>query len=356
MHTFSVHHFPVTSLIQLPSGRMASASEDGQVLVLELFSRLILLNIHLPHGIKSMAHENGRLFFGSIQGTVYSVDTNAYSMHQTEKQGATFAKRRRQEQMDGSNRVLEDTVFGVNDIDDNPVSTAAYQSDWVGHDYPVSSIVILGQGENDEQRLMVSGDDLGQVRIWDLESRTCLNVSQPWSQTSALQSTTKPANPSQAAKTPGSHPVTSICIIPQSNDLASSGMFQNSSSHGKNTNNFASMVGPLQKFMEQTENGKTSSTASLVPVPFLKPNRSAESIHHWQARPILRKKRRSHSAKAGSQNGDATEENAASNAAVSEMAAQIKVLQERLKAKQSEVERWENVNNKLMAKLTAGKK
>jgi hypothetical protein len=38
------------------------------------------------------------------------------------------------------------------------------------------------------------------------------------------------------------------------------------------------------------------------------------------------------------------------------MAAQIKVLQERLKAKQSEVERWENVNNKLMAKLTAGKK
>jgi WD40 repeat protein len=71
MHTFSVHHFPVTSLIQLPSGRMASASEDGQVLVLELFSRLILLNIHLPHGIKSMAHENGRLFFGSIQGTVY---------------------------------------------------------------------------------------------------------------------------------------------------------------------------------------------------------------------------------------------------------------------------------------------
>ncbi|KAL3906331.1 MAG: hypothetical protein SGILL_009312, partial [Bacillariaceae sp.] len=345
MHTFSVHHFPVTSLLQLPSGRMASSAEDGQVLVLELFSKQVLLNIQLPHGIKSMTCDNGRIFLGSMQGTIYSVDTNAYAMHQTEKQGATFAKRRRQEQMDGSTRTTEETVFGVNETDGSAASAAAYQTDWVGHDHPVTALVILSQG-HDEQRLMISGDELGQVRIWDLESRTCLNIIQPWSQTSALQQPKQSANPSQSSKGPGSHPVTSICIVPQPANMASSsGMFRSSSSHGKNVTSIASMVGPLQKFKEEQSGSGGSATADLVPVPLLKPNRSAENIHYWEARPILRKRRRRQSGKDSPQqkvNGSSSQQQQESSATPAEMADQIKALKEQLTTKQSEVERWEN--------------
>ena len=42
-----------------------------------------------------------------------------------------------------------------------------------------------------------------------------------------------------------------------------------------------------------------------------------------------------------------------SSATVVEMTDQIKKLQEQLRTKQAEVGRWENVNNKLMAKLRA---
>ena len=35
-HTWSIHHLAVTCLVALPSGRVASASNDGKVVVLEL--------------------------------------------------------------------------------------------------------------------------------------------------------------------------------------------------------------------------------------------------------------------------------------------------------------------------------
>eukprot|EP00539_Tryblionella_compressa_P004643 CAMPEP_0178750210 /NCGR_PEP_ID=MMETSP0744-20121128/9841_1 /TAXON_ID=913974 /ORGANISM="Nitzschia punctata, Strain CCMP561" /LENGTH=563 /DNA_ID=CAMNT_0020403713 /DNA_START=183 /DNA_END=1874 /DNA_ORIENTATION=- len=359
MHTFSIHHFPVTSLIRLPSGRMASAAEDGQVIVVELFSQLVLLNIQLPHGIKCMAHYDGRLFLGSIQGTIYSVDTNAYAMHQTEKQGAIFAKRRRQEQQNGLTTTIEETVFGMKSSNEtsNAVNNTgvAYQTDWVGHDHPVTSVALLTQGN---QKLMISGDELGQVRIWDLESRTCLNVLQPWSHGSTLGNK-KPSDPvSNKSSTVTTHPITSISIISQPADTVTSGMFQASAGSSKKLSSISSLIPPLQKFQVDTTSEKESGP-TLTKVPFLKKNRSAQSIEYWQARPIHRKRRRGQGQQAiedvvagdSSETTAAVTNNSEENPQILELTEQIKNLQDQLKAKQSEIDRWEKVNNKLMAKL-----
>jgi WD40 repeat protein len=353
LQTFSIHHYPVTSLVQLPSGRVASTSEDGQLLVLELFSKAELLNVHLPHGIRSMTHDDGRLFLGSIQGTVYSIDINAYAMHQTERLGVVFANRRLQVQRDGGTRTMEETVFGTKQNIDNTTATMAYQTDWVGHDCPVTSIALINP--DGDQRLLITGDESGQIRIWHLESRTCLNVLNPWSQMAGPNT-----NKSRAASGPktsiSSHPITSICIIPQLNDASYSAMFRTPQSHDKNTANISSLIPPLQKFVEGED-----TRSSVVLIPFLSPSRTAQDLHCWEAKPVLRKRRRNrqggdekhHISNRNDREGEASVDQ--SNQETVAMAFRIKQLEEQLRTKQSEVERWETVNNKLMAKLQSRK-
>ena len=373
MHTFSVFHFPVTSLIQLPSGRMAAAAQDGQVIVIELFSKLVLMNIQFPHGIQCMTHYDGRLYLGSVQGTIYSVDMNAYAMYQTEKQGATFAKRRRQDQSSGGVRTIEETIFGpkgvvssssttpTDEINNN--SSIVYQTDWVGHDHPVSAIALLTQAD---QKMMISGDEMGQLRIWDLDSRTCLNVLQPWSQGSVMGSTNRSSvstSTADSSKTASAHPITSINIIPQPTDSVRSTMFRTAvsaavGSSGKNVTSISTLVTPLQKFVsaESSEGGNTTTTSTTtVRVPFMKPNRSEESMKYWEAKPIYRKRprigRRKEASKTDNNKEEEQTNDASNNNQVAEMNARIKELEEQLKTKDSEIARWENVNNKLMAKL-----
>ncbi|KAG7349558.1 WD40 repeat-containing protein [Nitzschia inconspicua] len=345
LHTFSIHHFPVTTLTKIPSGRMASTSEDGQVLLVELFSKTVLLNVHLPHGIRSMAYHNGRMFLGSTQGTVYTIDTDAYAMHQTERQGAVFARRRSKAQLDGSARTMDEIVFGRNDRPDDNV--ASYQMDWLGHDSPVTSIAMLTPCG--DQQIMVTGDESGQVRIWDLESRTCLNILHLWSQTAGQS----PAASTQQKKvSSGSHPVTSICIISQPNDAASSSMFRSYSSSHRNATSISTLVSPLQKFVEEDVAG-----ASVLPVPFLPTNRNTEELHFWEAQPILRKRRRYQQEEKSTESSGVRKKESDWDGAREKqaMALRIMELEEQLKSKQTEVDRWETVNNKLMAKLQTTK-
>merc|ERR1712078_902751 len=132
-------------------------------------------------------------------------------MHQTEKLGAIFAgKRKRQEHISAGstqNWSLDEKVFGKknqeknNSGDDNENYGSGYQTDWIGHDHAVTSIAFI---TDDEQQRMISGDNFGQIRIWEMESRTCLNVIQPWSFTNA--------NSISDSKVALLHPVTSISI------------------------------------------------------------------------------------------------------------------------------------------------
>jgi hypothetical protein len=351
---------------------MAAASQDGQVIVIELFSKLILMNIQFPHGIKCMTHHDGRIYLGSVQGTIYSVDMNAYAMYKTEKQGAIFAKRRRQDQS-GVAKTIEERIFGPKGVasssdDVNKSSSVVYQTDWVGHDHPVSAIALLTQAE---QKMMISGDEMGQLRMWDLDSGTCLNVLQPWSQVSVMGSTNRSSTSTvgDSSKTASAHPITSINVMPQPTDSVRSTMFRTAvaaaagsgGSGGRNFTSISSLVTPLQKFVD-AERGDTSTSTTTVRVPFMKPNRSEESMNYWEAKPIYRKRSRTAgrgneaSTTAGSNNNINKEEEGQSNNVsndkqVAEMNARIKELEEQLKTKDAEIARWENVNNKLMAKL-----
>ena len=350
MHTFSVHHFPVTSLIQLSSGRIASAAEDGQVLILELFSKEVLVNLQFPHGIQCLEHHDGRIYAGSTHGTIYSVNLNAYAMHQTEKLGAIFvSKRRRKEQFDAGstkNWTMEEKVFGrknpeKNTNDDNNMNVEVYQTDWVGHEYPVTAIAI--SSENGSQK-MISGDSFGQIRIWEMESRTCLNVVQPWSLSNANIPTDTKASPM--------HPVTSIRIIPQHDAPPSSGIFETSSGSSKNFTNFSTLVTPLQKYLSDPNDASIGATPASsiaggkIRVPFLNHNRLTKNLEYWEAKPILRKRRRRPVNK--NELSVAGEE---TTQVIASMSEEIKKLKDALQAKDSEVERWQTVNNKLMAKL-----
>eukprot|EP00532_Pseudo-nitzschia_australis_P006464 CAMPEP_0168170404 /NCGR_PEP_ID=MMETSP0139_2-20121125/4162_1 /TAXON_ID=44445 /ORGANISM="Pseudo-nitzschia australis, Strain 10249 10 AB" /LENGTH=548 /DNA_ID=CAMNT_0008087905 /DNA_START=99 /DNA_END=1743 /DNA_ORIENTATION=+ len=346
IHTFSVHHFPVTSLVQLSGGRIASSAEDGQVLVLELFSKQVLVNIQFPHGIKCMEHYDGRLYAGSTQGTIFSVDLNAYAMHQTEKLGAIFAnKRRRQEQLDAGsseNWTVEEKVFGKKYSENNRKSKGdnnnqgpGYQTDWIGHDHAVTSIALL---TDSEQQKMISGDSFGQIRIWEMESRTCLSIIQPWSSANANDVNEKKSTPI--------HPVTSIRIVQQPDISQSSGMFHSPTNNSKHLTTFSTLVAPLQKYSSDANESANSNTtgpsiaAGTIHVPFLKNNRTAQNLAYWEARPILRKSKNEEQL--------IKEDELEDSEQIASMREQIKTLKDQLQAKDSEVKRWQNVNNKLV--------
>mmetsp|Transcript_15939 Transcript_15939/g.36773 ORF Transcript_15939/g.36773 Transcript_15939/m.36773 type:complete len:561 (+) Transcript_15939:208-1890(+) len=351
IHTFSIHHFPVTSVIQLSGGRIASSAEDGQVVVLELFSEQVLVNIQFPHGIQCLEHYDGRLFAGSTQGTIFSVDLNAYAMHQTEKLGAIFAnKRRRQEQLNAvssQNWTIEEKVFGKKNPENNKSNGDSnqgqgYQTDWIGHDHAVTSIALL---TDSEPQKMISGDSFGQIRIWEMESRTCLSVIQPWSFASSN------ANNADGKNTSIIHPVTSIRVIPQPRISQSSGMFQSTTGNSKNSANLSALVTPLQKYSIDANDAVSSNStvpsiaAGTIRVPFLKRNRTRENLSYWEARPLLRARK--------NKNQLITEDQSEDTKTIASLREQIKQLQNQLQTKDSEVKRWQTVNNKLMSKLQA---
>mmetsp|Transcript_3492 Transcript_3492/g.9252 ORF Transcript_3492/g.9252 Transcript_3492/m.9252 type:complete len:569 (-) Transcript_3492:64-1770(-) len=355
MHTFSVHHFPVTALIQLPGGRIASAAEDGQVLIVELHSKEVLINIQFPHGVRCLEHHDGRIYAGSSKGTIYSIDLNAYAMNQTEKLGAIFAsKRRRQDHFDAGsskNWTTEEKVFGKknpenvnNGNDENNNYGTDYQTDWVGHDHSVTSIALL---RGDEPQKMISGDSFGQIRIWDIESRTCLNIIQPWSFANTNSNCEKKDLPI--------HPITSIRIIPQSEALSSHRMLDFSSNTGKNFSNFSTLVTPLQKYISdpnETANSTTppsSIAAGKIRIPFLNYNRTTQNLTYWEARPIMRKKRQQFSRI--DEKVVRKENMCQDKEQLSLMRKEIDSLKNELETRDLEVKRWQNVNNKLLSKL-----
>lgn len=405
LHTFSVHHFPVKCMATLPSGRVASASEDGQLLIMELSSQQVLLNIQFPYGVECLVYNDGRIFAGSTAGTIYCVNLNAYAMHQTEKEGATFVgKRRRLQNADGSagsTGTIEDFVFGGSSnsggtgggsSSSEAVATTNnvpnYQTDWVGHDHPVTAMALLTE-DPQQPPLLISGDILGQVRIWDLRSRTCLHILHPWSFGAASTTTNSSKVGDKLAVS--THPITSIQLIPQPTESASSSMFRPVSGKNHPNINISTLVPPLQKFggmttvgvdpSSMTVNGESTTSTNLVRVPFLRTNRTNENLYYWEAKTIVRKRRLLHDdpPKAATtdrkaiimsnneqieesgvdekvQEGrgeDDDDDNSAESQKkiVQDLRDQVLALQKELVEKQSQIERWQNVSNKLLSKV-----
>jgi WD40 repeat protein len=342
VHTWSAHHLSVTCIIRLASGRVASASEDGQVVIMEIFSQVVVATIQLPHGIRCLAHYDSRLFAGSTQGDIYIIDLDAYAMHQTAKQGATTAKRRRHE---GRDQVSEQKVFGTNGSE----NTSDFQAELKGHDHPVTSVAVVVE---EMQERLISGDESGTLRIWDIEARTCLSIVQPWSHTSMNGATV--TEKSAAASLQQQHPVTSILVLkppadaPETSSMFGSGTTGNISS--KNQSSIANLVAPLQKFQQDQEG------TQWVSVPLIQPERTPETMEYWRAKTAsLPRKRKT--AKNGDSGAPVVKKDKTSVVAqeLQQQRDEVNRLQLELEEQKAQVERWEKVNNKLMAKLKSKK-
>jgi WD40 repeat protein len=337
MYTWSNHHFPVTCLINLDGGRLAAAAEDGQVVIMESFCSQTVAIIKFPHGICSLTYLGSRIYAGSTIGTIHSVDLDAYAMHQTEKQGATLTKRQRQE----NQATIFDKTFVKGADGEEGDSTRKYQTDWIGHEHAVTAIAVV---EEDSNQRLISGDEVGAVRIWDVESRVCINVLHPWA-TTANPSSKIPASGKIAASQ--QHPISSIAVVPQPPETSSSaGMFAASTSNNnKSKAAISNLIAPLQKY---TQDENDEDATDLVAVPFLGSDRSVDNLDYWQAKPIFRKRKQisgAGSVKAGANTDELVDAKAT-----------IEKLQKGLEEKQEEIKRWEKVNNKLMAKLKSNKK
>ena len=320
--TWSNHHFPVTCVINLDGERLAASSEEGRVVIMESFCKQeIVATIKFPNGICSLTYNDSRLYAGSTSGTIFSVDLDAYAMHQTEKQGAVLTKRQRQQ----NQCTIMDRVFAKNAENDDGDMTRKYQTDWIGHEHAVTAITIDGREPNER---MISGDAAGTIRIWDVASRVCVNVLQPWAPTSNV------SIKGNASQTSQSHPISSISIVPQPSTAGAGGMFA-ASNNTKTISGLSNLITPLQKYMKD----ESDHDASMVSVPFLGMDSSDANLDYWLAKPASRKRKKR----------DAAKETAPSNPL--DAKATILRLERALAEKQEEVKRWEKVNNKLMAKL-----
>lgn len=255
VRTWSAHHLPVTALQVVGGSRIVSASEDGQLVLMEIFSETTLAKIQTSTGIQSLAFHDGRLYAGSVQGTIYTIDLDVYAAHQTSQLGVTVKRR----------KVSETTDDKVYELD----SSDCYKSELRGHEKSVTALAILVE----DTTFLISGDSTGTLRVWDLESRGCVRVIHPWS-----FSTKTTASESDATKTTGSHPVTSITVVPRGDESEQSaiGTFGASTTKESKANMIVNLVTPLNRFPDQIDEGNPK--AVWAPVPFLRPKRTKESL------------------------------------------------------------------------------
>ena len=355
--TWSNHQLPVHDIVSLTGGRLATGGQDGLILILEISSEDILATIQLPHGIQSLTTTttNGgwgsTLYAGSVEGTIYIINLDQYAIYQLTQQGAVAIARRttttgtsKQEvtQSSSSNEVstMADQVFGHNNnnsssswsttkskINNNNneysslQSRDIYRTELKGHERSVTSLCILciplqtpvvvaGRGggdgggggsvvagNDDEQTnslLLCSGDESGLIRLWDLESRTCIRVLKPWSHGGVIQEqrSSKDKSSSSTVITSNDHPISSIRLVAVSSskdhqnstlsNLGSTtttlgtqigGLFGNDASNTKHTSRsknslttaIVHLVSPLQTFVASSHNRR------MVQVPFLSP-------------------------------------------------------------------------------------
>ncbi|KAL3945332.1 MAG: hypothetical protein SGBAC_000608 [Bacillariaceae sp.] len=254
-------------------------------------------------------------------------------MNLTEVQGARLSKRVRKERE--AFLVNEEVVFGKKSQDDSE-SLNAYQTEWTGHEHAVSSLAVF---VDDAKQFLISGDRLGEVRIWDIESRTSLHTIRPWSNTAttAAKSATQEKSPSESHH----HPITSILVMQQPADSEASGMFSTQVNSGtKGRSGVSDIFPPLQKYAQ--DSSTDGDDLSQTPVPFLRPRQNDVGQQHIDSR-TLRRKRRPIPMQKG--------ENNANSDGLQDAKDEIARLREELRRKSDEVGRWEKVNNSLMAKL-----
>ena len=344
-HSWSSHHLPVTSLINLQGGRIASASDDAQLIIMELFSRTTCATIQLPSGISCLEYCNdGTIYVGSKLGDIFCIDLNAHAMRQ--HANATTAKRRRRLEEEPSSASLIFSSYSTSNSKSNDSSfdsTAAVDKKLKGHDHPVTSLSLsMDKGNNHNHRRLISGDALGVIRIWDLDSMTCLSMVRPWHNTAggATKADVK-TTPNSNNNTLKQNPISSLVVVPQPTESNTSGIFHQAST-AKNQATIVKLLTPLSKFQEDETNG---SSSSLVAVPYLRSKRTAALLNSLAAKPIVKPSCRMVTAPLSSDVSSTSSDKNSAKLLLQERDAEIESLQ-------AQIERWKQVNNQLMAKLS----
>lgn len=250
IRTWSIHHLPVTKLLSLgSSNRFVSASEDGQIAIMEIFSNQIVARLQVSDVIRSLAFSRGCLLVGTAIGVIYTIDLDVYAARST--QAGVTVKRRKLDS-------VEDQVFDT--LVDNE---ACYKGELRGHERSVTALAVLA-----EKNFLVSGDEAGVIRIWDLTSHGCIRVLKPWSQSQKESDDSK--------KKKEEHPITSITIVPTIDEESES---------SKKKRSITELQTPLKRFPEQQQDDMRKLWVS---VPFLKPKQSKDSFLFRQPTRIRR--------------------------------------------------------------------
>jgi len=358
IRTWTKHHLAVTSLKALNGGRIASASEDGQVVLMEVSSGETMATFQMPDPIRSLATDcEHRLFAGSAKGVVHIVDLDEYALHKTVQMGATIMHQPRRQ-----HDSLEARVFGNHSVNQDSAASPSFQKELRGHDSAITSLVVFEDDQDGRStEYLVSGDEAGLIRVWDSGRSCCVRVLHPWSQTAYATPSNASAvgkNRDRADDSVQHHPVTSIQLVREQIDVFGDGSLDGDLSllgklpenkRMKGSNGIASMVSPLQKY--------TSVQESLgVPVPYLQPRRGTSlftnlnTFSFEKALASLEVKRAPQTEQhppggaVETGNSDTFENN-------QQQQDEIERLKKELDEAKATIQRWEVVNNKLMGKL-----
>ena len=337
IRTWTKHHLAVTAIVPMEGGRFATASQDGQIALFEICSGTALASIQLPQPVVSLTEHSNRLFAGSSNGLIHIVDLDDYAMHRTTQLGATVIRR------NDSEKSAHQIVFGGSDK--GGAGETPYLVELHGHSRAVTALKVVSD-EVSSDDLLISGDESGTLRVWDLSSRSCVRVVQPWSHTGS-----KPATLAANVH----HPVTSINIVEESFDSNSSGIGMFGGGPGpagrnsQNRNKPSSLVTSLQRFVNQDQ------ATAPAPVPFPRPTRSlhnnvwdvAATNTSFSFAVALDTKRR----RTGQSGPPEKKRQLIVDRPSANEAAEMKKLQKELEEAKATIQRWETVNNKLMERL-----
>lgn len=405
IRTFTHHHLAVTDIIPIQGQhRMSSASQDGQIVIWETFSKTMLSSFPFSRAITCLAYSNyPRIYAGSASGTIHVIDLDEYAWYKSHQMwGATQNEQNQTQQKHpsgkdrtggedddltdgGKNTTIQQSVFGFTTGQEK--HQASFQPrDLSGHDRPVTALhVFYHQPSNtndsydsNETEFLISGDEAGFLRVWDVQSFRCIRIIHPWKNTATTSTTALAAMDSQP-KTISllRHPITSIqtiLAVPDVNITNSSSLtttaFVSTRRHHKKhaiSTSYATLFGPLQKF--------AITESRVVPVPNLHAYRDARSIAfwshlgdsndaQWQRLLLFSKKKRKTSnqstkiaptavssdvQESGLESSQPLHSDITTTTATNNQ--ELVRLQQELAEAKATILRWEDVNNKLMKKL-----
>jgi len=347
--TWSEHQLPITNFHALPASRLVSTSLDRNVVIMELFSGRTLAKIAMPSAIYVVTADSRgcRLYLGSVDGTIYCIDIDAYAIATTAEGAKVIDNSHNHNHWDDrgpsySGTLLEETILGM----DTPSSTSSYISELRGHQGEVTCLAVLE--ENDKDNLLASGGTDGSIRFWDLSSRCCMKTVFPWSSTS----TTGMDFVAQGSDGP-SCACSSITVIPRSS-IESKGSGGGGGGVGgmnvftrdgydtadKVHEHLLQNIKPLQRFPKENSENENGCIATIIPPDgfTITPANKSSSSSSFAKR---LKSSKSNELVVGNDSGE-------TNASLLAENEQLK--QELANAKEM-IERWQKVNNKLAMKL-----